>query len=100
MAWSADICNILSIIWVVMGIGPAAKVGCCISQKSSAKIWETAGQERFHAVTSAYNCGAIGALTVYDITRRTMFNSVSRWPEELNSKYGLCFMLFKVIDLD
>ncbi|KAJ0969154.1 hypothetical protein J5N97_022031 [Dioscorea zingiberensis] len=49
-----------------------------------AQIWDTAGQERFRAVTSAYYRGAVGALVVYDITRRTTFDSVSRWLQELD----------------
>ncbi|KAF2321562.1 hypothetical protein GH714_000419 [Hevea brasiliensis] len=48
-----------------------------------AQIWDTAGQERFRAVTSAYYRGAVGALIVYDISRRTTFDSVGRWLEEL-----------------
>ncbi|KAH7573381.1 hypothetical protein JRO89_XS03G0134200 [Xanthoceras sorbifolium] len=48
-----------------------------------AQIWDTAGQERFRAVTSAYYRGAVGALVVYDITRRTTFDSVGRWLDEL-----------------
>ena len=51
-----------------------------------AQIWDTAGQERFRAVTSAYYRGAIGALIVYDISRRTTFDSVGRWLDELKSK--------------
>ncbi|KAL2336763.1 hypothetical protein Fmac_011209 [Flemingia macrophylla] len=50
-----------------------------------AQIWDTAGQERFRAVTSAYYRGAVGALVVYDITRRTTFHSVNRWLQELTS---------------
>ncbi|KAL9240080.1 hypothetical protein vseg_014340 [Gypsophila vaccaria] len=50
-----------------------------------AQIWDTAGQERFRAVTSAYYRGAVGALIVYDITRGTTFDSVSRWLDELNT---------------
>ncbi|XP_043708038.1 ras-related protein RABA5c-like [Telopea speciosissima] len=50
-----------------------------------AQIWDTAGQERFRAVTSAYYRGAVGALIVYDISRRTTFESVSRWLDELNT---------------
>ncbi|XP_048127904.1 ras-related protein RABA5c [Rhodamnia argentea] len=50
-----------------------------------AQIWDTAGQERFRAVTSAYYRGAVGALVVYDITRRSTFDSVSRWLDELNT---------------
>nr|XP_029121508.1 ras-related protein RABA5e isoform X1 [Elaeis guineensis] len=49
-----------------------------------AQIWDTAGQERFRAVTSAYYRGAFGALVVYDISRRSTFDSISRWLHELN----------------
>jgi len=48
-----------------------------------AQIWDTAGQERFRAVTSAYYRGAVGALIVYDISRRLTFDNVARWLEEL-----------------
>ncbi|KNA23203.1 hypothetical protein SOVF_026930 [Spinacia oleracea] len=50
-----------------------------------AQIWDTAGQERFRAVTSAYYRGAVGALLVYDITRRTTFDSIGRWLDELTT---------------
>ncbi|KMS95723.1 hypothetical protein BVRB_005650 [Beta vulgaris subsp. vulgaris] len=49
------------------------------------QIWDTAGQERFRAVTSAYYRGAVGALIVYDISRRTTFESINRWLDELNT---------------
>jgi len=52
-----------------------------------AQIWDTAGQERFRAVTSAYYRGAFGALLVYDISRRSTFDNVGRWLQELNSTY-------------
>ncbi|XP_062231889.1 ras-related protein RIC2-like [Phragmites australis] len=48
-----------------------------------AQIWDTAGQERYRAITSAYYRGAIGALLVYDVTRRATFDSVGRWLREL-----------------
>ncbi|KAF0898160.1 hypothetical protein E2562_001807 [Oryza meyeriana var. granulata] len=50
-----------------------------------AQIWDTAGQERFRAVTSAYYRGAFGALLVYDISRRSTFDNVGRWLQELNT---------------
>ncbi|KAJ0809790.1 putative small GTPase, P-loop containing nucleoside triphosphate hydrolase [Helianthus annuus] len=40
-----------------------------------AQVWDTAGQQRFRVVTSAYYRGAVGALIVYDISRRTTFES-------------------------
>ncbi|CAH9060236.1 unnamed protein product [Cuscuta europaea] len=48
-----------------------------------AQIWDTAGQERYRAITSAYYRGAVGALLVYDITRRVTFESMDRWLKEL-----------------
>ena len=52
-----------------------------------AQVWDTAGQERFKAVTSAYYRGAVGALLVYDISRRQTFDNVERWLNELHSKH-------------
>ncbi|XP_022728556.1 ras-related protein Rab11A-like isoform X1 [Durio zibethinus] len=55
-----------------------------IEHKSvKAQIWDTAGQERYRAVTSAYYRGAVGAMLVYDITKRQTFDHIPRWLEEL-----------------
>ncbi|XP_002531672.2 ras-related protein Rab11D [Ricinus communis] len=57
-----------------------------IQHKSvKAQIWDTAGQERYRAVTSAYYRGAVGAILVYDITKRQTFDHIPRWLEELRS---------------
>eukprot|EP00823_Brevimastigomonas_motovehiculus_P006705 TRINITY_DN55_c0_g1_i2.p1 TRINITY_DN55_c0_g1~~TRINITY_DN55_c0_g1_i2.p1 ORF type:complete len:229 (+),score=45.01 TRINITY_DN55_c0_g1_i2:167-853(+) len=48
-----------------------------------AQIWDTAGQERYRAITSAYYRGALGALLVYDISKRSSYENVSRWLKEL-----------------
>lgn len=50
-----------------------------------AQIWDTAGQERYRAVTSAYYRGALGAMLVYDTTKRPTFDHVARWVEELRA---------------
>lgn len=54
-------------------------------KRIKAQIWDTAGQERYRAVTSAYYRGALGAMLVYDITKRHTFDHVARWLEELRS---------------
>eukprot|EP00252_Welwitschia_mirabilis_P028110 TRINITY_DN9996_c0_g1_i1.p1 TRINITY_DN9996_c0_g1~~TRINITY_DN9996_c0_g1_i1.p1 ORF type:complete len:217 (-),score=45.93 TRINITY_DN9996_c0_g1_i1:154-804(-) len=57
-----------------------------IEHKSvKAQIWDTAGQERYRAVTSAYYRGAVGAMLVYDVTKRQSFDHVARWLEELRN---------------
>jgi Ras-related protein Rab-11A len=48
-----------------------------------AQIWDTAGQERYRAITSAYYRGAVGALLVYDITKKQTFENIQRWLREL-----------------
>uniref|UniRef100_C6JSH5 Uncharacterized protein n=1 Tax=Sorghum bicolor TaxID=4558 RepID=C6JSH5_SORBI len=43
----------------------------------------TSFERRYRAVTSAYYRGALGALLVYDITKRQSFDHIPRWLEEL-----------------
>ena len=50
-----------------------------------AQIWDTAGQERYKAITSAYYKGAKGAFVVYDITRKSSFESIDKWVNDLTS---------------
>lgn len=38
---------------------------------------------RYRAVTSAYYRGAVGAMLVYDMTKRQSFDHMARWLEEL-----------------
>lgn len=40
---------------------------------------------RYRAVTSAYYRGAVGAMLVYDVTKRQTFDHIARWLEELRS---------------
>jgi len=42
------------------------------------------GQEKFRAITKAYYRGAVGAVVVYDITKKDSFISVEKWLTELH----------------
>mmetsp|Transcript_1623 Transcript_1623/g.3529 ORF Transcript_1623/g.3529 Transcript_1623/m.3529 type:complete len:215 (-) Transcript_1623:77-721(-) len=48
-----------------------------------AHVWDSAGQEKHRAITSAFYRGAVGALLVYDITDRSSFESCQHWLQEL-----------------
>ena len=48
-----------------------------------AQIWDTAGTERFKAITSAHYRKSVGALVVYDITVKDTFIHVKKWLDEL-----------------
>eukprot|EP00062_Callorhinchus_milii_P017624 gi/632970225/ref/XP_007901530.1/ PREDICTED: ras-related protein Rab-43 [Callorhinchus milii] len=52
------------------------------------QIWDTAGQERFRTITQSYYRSANGAIIAYDISKRTSFESVPRWIEDVRKYAG------------
>jgi Ras-related protein Rab-11A len=50
-----------------------------------AQVWDTAGAERYKAITAAYYRGSIGALIVYDITNQLSFQNCAAWLRELRA---------------
>lgn len=51
-------------------------------------LWDTAGQEKFHALGPIYYRKANGALLVYDVTNPDSFDKVKDWTKELNKIVG------------
>lgn len=51
------------------------------------QMWDTAGQEKFKTITSAYYKGAHGVIMVYDITDRKSFTDLQNWLSEVD-KYS------------
>jgi Ras-related protein Rab-21 len=51
-------------------------------------IWDTAGQEKYHALGPIYYREAHGAVLVYDITDRDSFGKVRVWLKELHQVVG------------
>ena len=47
------------------------------------QMWDSAGQERFRAMTSVFYRNALGALLVYDITNPKTFSDLGIWLAEL-----------------
>ncbi|VAH63950.1 unnamed protein product [Triticum turgidum subsp. durum] len=58
-------------------------VGLCTSTLGVTMRGVCLEKERYRAITSAYYRGAVGALLVYDVTRRATFDNVARWLKEL-----------------
>jgi Ras-related protein Rab-32 len=50
------------------------------------QVWDIAGQERYGQMTRVYYQAAVGALVVYDVSRSTTFDAVSKWKEDVDSK--------------
>jgi len=53
-----------------------------------AQIWDTCGQEQFKAIAKTYYKGAVGALIVYDITRRDTFLKLEKWYQDIKDNVG------------
>ena len=66
-----------------IGVEFATKSVTVENKVVKAQIWDTAGQERYRAITSAYYRGAVGALLVYDLSKRTTFDNLEKWLMEL-----------------
>ena len=49
------------------------------------QIWDTAGQERYRSITTSYYKGTKGCLLVYDITRKSSFENLDMWINDIKS---------------
>uniref|UniRef100_A0A915A3Z1 Uncharacterized protein n=1 Tax=Parascaris univalens TaxID=6257 RepID=A0A915A3Z1_PARUN len=47
--------------------------------KEAKNCRDTAGQERFHTITTSYYRGAMGIVVVYDITDEESFDNIAKW---------------------
>ena len=68
-----------------VGVEFGAKLFNINGHKIKAQIWDTAGQEKYKAITGAYYKGSKGAFVVYDITRKDTFESIDRWINDLKT---------------
>ena len=67
------------------------------------QIWDTAGQENFRSITRAYYKNCVCAMVVYDITKRTSFNNVQNWLQDVitqSPKTVLIILIGNKIDLE
>ncbi|XP_023692320.1 ras-related protein Rab-32a [Paramormyrops kingsleyae] len=53
------------------------------------QLWDIAGQERFGNMTRVYYKEAVGALVVFDVTRSSTFDAISKWKHDLDTKVKL-----------
>jgi small GTP-binding protein len=52
-------------------------------KKVKLQIWDTAGQDRFRAITKNYYKGAHGIILVYDVTNINSFNNIKSWVSQI-----------------
>ncbi len=68
-----------------IGVEFASKSVRSSDDKANLKIqtWDTAGQDRYKALSAAYYRNSSAVILVYDITRRETFEHVTRWLAEI-----------------
>ena len=47
-------------------------------------VWDTAGEEKYHAMAPIFYRGAQGAVVIFDVTNRETFNRATKWFKELS----------------
>ena len=50
------------------------------------QIWDTAGQDRFRAITKNYYKAAHGIILIYDVTDRRTFQSIRNWVSQIRQE--------------
>ena len=55
-------------------------------RKIKVQIWDTAGEDRFRAITRNYYRGANGILLIYDVTDQESFEHVRDWVEKIKEE--------------
>ena len=64
------------------------KEGAKVKEKFALSLFDTAGQEKFRAVTLNYFKGSDGIFLLYDITRKTSFEQVTVWINSIRESLG------------
>ena len=66
------------------------------NKKVKVQIWDTAGQDRFLAITKNYYRGANGILLVFDITNISSFSHIKNWIEQIKEEASEKIIIYLV----
>jgi len=53
--------------------------GCRDGKRIKLQIWDTAGEERYRVITTAYYKGAMGFIVMFDLTNEESFAAIKSW---------------------
>jgi small GTP-binding protein len=57
-----------------------------IGKNIKLQIWDTAGQDRFRAITKNYYKGANGIILIYDVTNLQSYENVKNWINQIKEE--------------
>ena len=70
-------------------------------KEATVQIWDTAGQDRFRAITKNYYKGAHGIILIYDVTNQKTFENVRNWVTQIRenaSEKAIIYIVGNKID--
>lgn len=71
------------------------------NKEATVQIWDTAGQDRFRAITKNYYKGAHGIILIYDVTNQKSFENVRNWVTQIRenaSEKAIIYIVGNKID--
>ena len=71
-----------------VGIEFAYKISKLFEKTIKLQIWDTAGQEKFRAITNSFYLNSSAALVVFDLSKFSSFEKVNHWISELKQFAG------------
>ena len=81
--WTLDAFN--PTLLGTVGVDFKAKKVCIDGENLQIQVWDTAGQEQFHKITTSYYKGANGIMLVYDVTDEKSAQEVSYWMKNIKT---------------
>lgn len=66
-------------------IGVDFKIKTIVHNGETVKLllWDTAGQEKFSAITKSYYRGSHGIIIIFDVTHKDSFTSIDKWMKKV-----------------
>lgn len=65
-----------------IGVELATKIVEVDGRRVKVQVWDTAGQEKYRALTSNYYRGAVGVMLVYEVSNASTFSNIVNWLAE------------------
>jgi len=79
-----------------IGVDFKTKILDIDGKKAKIQIWDTAGQEKFRAITKSYYRSADAMIIVFDLSKKESFDEIEGWLEEVKNNSNSDPRLFLV----
>lgn len=86
--WTAD--TFSTDLVGTVGVNFKTRKVTVLEESIQVQVWDTAGQEQFHKITTSYYKGANGIMLVYDVSDKRSVDNVEYWVRNIKSHASDC----------